>query len=130
MTVASVSLRQLIFGRPWADVRQPDRVLSACERIRRHIGDLLDPRLAEGAERRDDIVSAVIDARDAETGEGFTRAELIDQMGVFFLAGHETTASVLTWLFYILASRPEVAARLREEVDTVVGDREVTFADV
>ena len=129
-SVASVSLRQLIFGKPWADVRQPERVLDACERIRRHIGDLLDPRLAEGAERRDDIVSAVIDARDSETGKGFTREELIDQMGVFFLAGHETTASVLTWIFYILAARPEVAKRLREEVETVVGDREVVFADV
>jgi len=129
-SVASVSLKQLILGRPWADVRQPDRVLAACERIRRHIGDLLDPRLAEQAGRRDDIASAVIDARDQESGDGFTREELIDQMGVFFLAGHETTASVLTWIFFILAARPDVAARLRDEVNDVVGSRDVTFADV
>ena len=129
-SVASVDLKELIFGKPWADVRQPDRVLAACERIRRHIGDLLDPRLREAAGTRDDIVSAVIAARDPETGEGFTREELIDQMGVFFLAGHETTASVLTWVFYILAVRPDIAARLRAEVDDVVGEREVAFADV
>ena len=129
-SVASVDLKQLIFGKPWADVRQPERVLAACERIRRHIGDLLDPRLDGDAPAADDIVSAVIAARDPDTGEGFSRKELIDQMGVFFLAGHETTASVLTWVFYILAARPDIADRLRDEVDEVVGDGEVGFADV
>lgn len=129
-SVASVNLWQLIFGKPWADVRQPANVLAACERIRGHIGDLLDPRLAADAPEIDDIVSAVIAARDPETGKGFTREELIDQMGVFFLAGHETTASVLTWVFYILSVRPDVVRRLREEIDTVVGDGPVEFAHV
>ncbi|MDJ0908186.1 MAG: cytochrome P450 [Woeseiaceae bacterium] len=129
-SVASVSLKQLIFGKPWADVRQPDNVLAACERIRGHIGDLLDPRLAKGGSDHDDIVAAVIAARDPETGEGFTREELIDQMGVFFLAGHETTASVLTWVVYILSVRPDVVERIREELDEVVGDGEVEFAHV
>ena len=129
-SVASVDLWQLIFGRPWADVRQPANVLAACERIRGHIGDLLDPRLDPDAPAIDDIVAAVIAARDQQTGEGFSRKELIDQMGVFFLAGHETTASVLTWVFYILAVRPDVAARMRAEVDDVVGSGPVEFAHV
>jgi cytochrome P450 len=129
-SVASVSLPQLIFGKPWADVKQPDNVLAACERIRRHIGDLLDPRLEAGAAAKDDIVSAVIAARDAETGEGFTREELIDQIGVFFLAGHETTASVLTWVFFILSVRPDIAARVRDEIDVVVGNGPVGFSNV
>jgi cytochrome P450 len=129
-SVASVSLPQLIFGKPWADVKQPDNVLAACERIRRHIGDLLDPRLEAGAAAKDDIVSAVIAARDAETGEGFTREELIDQIGVFFLAGHETTASVLTWVFFILSVRPDIAARVRDEIDAVVGNGPVGFSNV
>ncbi len=129
-SVASVNLRQLIFGKPWADVRQPQRVLAACETIRSHIGQLIDPRLAEDAPKMDDIVSAVIAARDPETGTGFTREELIDEIGVFFLAGHETTASVLTWVFYILAARPDVVERIRTEVDAVVGSRDIQFADV
>ncbi len=129
-SVASVDLKQLIFGRPWSDVRQPDNVLSACERIRGHIGDLLDPRLGDGAKEMDDIVSAVIAARDPATGKGFSRKELIDQMGVFFLAGHETTASVLTWVFYILSVRPDVVQRMRNEIDGVVGDGPVEFSQV
>ncbi len=129
-SVASVDLWQLIFGKPWADVKQPQQVLDACERIRRHIGDLVDPRLDGTALAQDDIVEAVIAARDAETGEGFTREELIDELGVFFLAGHETTASVLTWAFFILSQRPDVLERLRREVDDVAGDGPVAIQDV
>ena len=66
---------------------------------------------------KDDIVSALIAARDPETGAAFTRDELIDQIGVFFLAGHETTASVLTWVFFVLAMRPDVARLVRDEVE-------------
>jgi cytochrome P450 len=129
-SVASVDLWQLIAGKPWADVKQPAAVLDACARIRRYIGDLVDPRLDGSQPAADDIVAAVIDARDAETGKGFTREELIDQIGVFFLAGHETTASVLTWAFFILATRPELLRRLRKEVDEIAGDGAVSIQDV
>lgn len=39
------------------------------------------------------------------------------------IAGHETTAAVLTWTMYLLSGHPEVVARIREEVDAVIGDR-------
>ena len=129
-SVASVNLWQLIVGKPWADVRQPPTVLDACARIRRYIGDLLDPRLDGSQPASDDIAAAVIAARDADSGDGFTREELIDQIGVFFLAGHETTASVLTWAFFILATRPDVLARLRDEVEEVAGDGPVSIQEV
>ncbi|MEL7311791.1 MAG: cytochrome P450 [Pseudomonadota bacterium] len=127
--VASVNLGQLIFGKPWAEVRQPPQVLAACERIRDQIGRLLDPRLAD-LDANDDIVAAIAAATDAETGERFTREELIDQIGVFFLAGHETTASVLTWVFFIVSMRPDIATLIRDEIDTVIGDRDIQFEDV
>jgi cytochrome P450 len=126
-SVANVEIGRLIFGKPFARVPQPAHVLAACARIRQHIGDLLDPRLATDAPQFDDIAGAVIAARDPETGERFTREELIDQIGVFFLAGHETTASALTWVFFILSMRPEIVARIREEVSRIVGDGPVGF---
>lgn len=127
--VASVNLFQLIFGKPWAEVRQPTEVLEACERIRSQIGVLLDPRLAN-LDAHDDIVAAIAVAEDKNTGARFTREELIDQIGVFFLAGHETTASVLTWVFFVLAMRPDVATLVRDEVDAVIGQRDIRFEDV
>lgn len=128
-SVASVDLYQLILGKPWGKVRQPGHVLAACERIRAHIDTLLAPALRETGEGGD-IVSDLVAARDAATGEGFTRKELIDQIGVFFLAGHETTASVLTWAFFILSQRPDHVARIRAEIDAVAGTGEIELHHV
>ena len=57
----------------------------------------------------DDILQAVIDARDPEDGSAFSREELVNQISVLFLAGHETSASVLTWCFFILSQLPQLA---------------------
>jgi cytochrome P450 len=120
-SVAQVELKRLILDPAWTQVPQKPEVLAACRRIRAHLGDLLDTHLAPGA-AYDDIATAVIAARDPETGAAFTREELIDQLGVFFLAGHETSASALTWAFFLLATQPAALARVRAEVDATVGD--------
>lgn len=126
-SVAQVKLRRLIFDPAWAAVPQQDDVLAACERIRHHLGELLDRHVAAGPDAYNDIAAAVIGARDAASGTGFTRKELIDQLGVFFLAGHETTASALTWSFFIASQQPEVPRRAREEVSALVGDGQIEF---
>ena len=121
-TVASVNIKALLLDKPWSRTKQPPAVLEACRLIRQHIGDMIDPRLAPGAPVYDDIVGAVLAARDPDTGEAFSREELVDELGVFFLAGHETSASVLTWVFFILAMQPDTVARIRAEVDAMCGD--------
>lgn len=121
-SVENVSIRRLLLERPWARIPQPPRVLEACTRIRQLVGELLDPRLGADAPVLDDLASACIAARDPVTGEGFSRDELINEIGVFFLAGHETTASGLTWTLFILSQQPQVVARIREEVSRVAGD--------
>ncbi len=128
-SVAQVDIMRLILAPAWSDAPQPPAVLEACARIRSHLGTLVDSHLAPGADYND-IASAVIEARDADTGAAFSREELIDQLGVFFLAGHETTASVLTWVFYILAAQSETLSRLREENREVVGDGQVEFSQL
>jgi cytochrome P450 len=123
--IGHVDLKRLILGRAFAPVPHDPAVLEACRTIRGHIDDFLAPRLA-GEVRHDDICGAMIEARDGVSGAAFTRAELIDQLGVFFLAGHETTASVLTWLFLLVAERAPLRAALRAELDAVVGSGAVT----
>jgi cytochrome P450 len=128
-SVAHVEVLRLIFGKPFAAIPQRKDVLEACRRIRGHVGALLDGHLAKGA-AFDDIAAALVGARDGETGQGFSRESLIDQLGVFFLAGHETTASALTWAVFIASVRPEIAARIRDEVKAVGGDGEIGFEAV
>ncbi|MGF1543240.1 MAG: cytochrome P450 [Parvularculaceae bacterium] len=124
--VAQVRIWRLIVDPAWTEVRQEPEVLAACERIRGHLGALVDTHL-EAPGCYDDIASAVIAARDADTGAAFTREELIDQLGVFFLAGHETTASALIWAIFMLTADDRSLARLREEIASVVGEGEVSF---
>ena len=132
-TCAQVELKRLILDPPFAAIPQHAEVLEACDRIRRHLGDLVDTHLAATASADhayDDIASEVIAARDLATGDGFTRKELLDQLGVMFLAGHETTASALIWAFMILALQPAVMARLRAEVAEVAGDGPIQLEQV
>ena len=121
-SVAQVEIRRLIMDPAWTAVPQKDFVLEACTRIRRHLGDLLDTHVGQSGEHFDDIAAAVIAARDDFTKTAFTREELIDQLGVLFLAGHETSASALTWAFYLLAMQPDLVARVRREIREVAGE--------
>jgi cytochrome P450 len=54
------------------------------------------------------------------------RGSVRDQIFTYLMAGHETTAKALTWTLYLLDRDPEVLARLRREVDRVVGEGPVT----
>jgi len=67
--------------------------------------------------RHNDIVSLLIDARDRQTAAPMGDRQLLDEIMTLIVAGHETTASSLNWFWYLLASTPDAAARLRAEVD-------------
>ena len=76
------------------------------------------------------LLSMLLQTQDAETGVALTDRELRDEVFTMFLAGHETTALTLTWMFTLLGGRPDVVAAMRAEVDSVLGDRDPTFEDV
>ena len=69
----------------------------------------------------DDLLSLLMEARDEETGAALRDDELRDEAVTLLLAGHETTAVALAWLFPLLAAHPEVEARLHVEVDALGG---------
>ncbi|MEO0428469.1 MAG: cytochrome P450 [Pseudomonadota bacterium] len=128
---ANVSLRHLLLTPSGAEIRQPRAAQTAAAEIRSLVDQMLETRLAlEPKDQPDDIARDIIAARDPETGAGFTRDEMLDQLAVFFLAGHETTASSLTWSLFILAEVPEIAARVRAEVAETCGDGSLTAATV
>lgn len=88
------------------------------------VDDIVFPIVRQAVRRGadgDDIVSMLIRARDPD-GNGFDLRQLRDGVVSLFVAGTETTTIALTFLWQVLAERPEVAERLYEEVDRVVGD--------
>lgn len=77
----------------------------------------------------DDLLSALLAARDTD-GCGLADAEVADQIITFFVAGTETTAAALAWALYLLDRHPDIADRLRAEVDTVLAGRPARHADL
>ncbi|XP_038070122.1 cytochrome P450 4F22-like isoform X1 [Patiria miniata] len=70
-----------------------------------------------------DFLDTLLMAKD-EDGNGFTVEEMADEVNTFMFAGHETTATSMTWLLYNLAKYPEHQTKIREEVDEILGDRD------
>src|SRR5262249_35635702 len=77
-------------------------------------------------EDKGDLLSMLLLAEDEEAGGGLTDEEVRDEAMALFLAGHDTTAAALAWLWYLLARHPEVQGRLAAEVAGVLGDRPAT----
>ena len=62
----------------------------------------------------------LLHTQDEESGMQLTEDEILGHMGVFFAAGHETSANTLTWTLLLLAQHPQVAADLLDEVEGVL----------
>ncbi|MBZ9598687.1 cytochrome P450 [Streptomyces erythrochromogenes] len=77
----------------------------------------------------EDLLTLLAAARSADDGE-FDADELRDQVLVFLLAGHETTATSLCFALHLLARHPEQQDRVREEITTVLGDRPPQAGDL
>ncbi len=116
--------RLILASRPLTATRMRE-VEEVSRRIRDLLGQRVDARraaLAAGAPPPRDMAQAIIDARDPHTGAALDREALIDELAVFFMAGHDTTASTLTWAWFMVSQRPDVAARLRAEHSAAVDE--------
>ena len=78
----------------------------------------------------EDILSYLTTGVDPETGARFSFDELVDQTAFLFLAGHETSASALSWSLYLLAMRQDVQERVFQEAEQVFGGGPVEFAHI
>jgi cytochrome P450 len=80
-------------------------------------------------EEVDNVLAMLLRARD-ENGQPLTDKQIRDEMMELMIAGHETCAHLLTWLFYELDRHPEVRAKLEAEIDMVLGDQPATYEDI
>ena len=81
-------------------------------------------------EDKGDLLSLLLQARDADDGGRMTDKQVRDEAMTLFLAGHETTALVLAWTWYLLAKNPDAEAKLLAEMEQVLPGRLPVFADV
>ncbi|MCR8723944.1 cytochrome P450 [Frigidibacter sp. ROC022] len=62
-----------------------------------------------------DLATKIMTTPDPQSGQIFTTTEMVDQVAIFFLAGHETSASALGWALWLLAAHPEAQERAAAE---------------
>jgi len=68
----------------------------------------------------DDLATKIMTTADPQTGDRFSTEEMVDQVAIFFLAGHETSASALGWALYLLARYPDWQERLAKEAEAAL----------
>ncbi len=107
------------------------RTRQTARRIRDLITRLTTERMTQIAAGTapDDLATKIMTTTDPQTGARFDTAEMVDQVAIFFLAGHETSASALAWALYLLALYPDWQDKVAQEARTVLSDSP-DFADV
>jgi cytochrome P450 len=103
------------------------RVQAAAKTLDETIYQIIHARRRSGRDEGD-LLSMMLLARDE--GTGMTDQQVRDETLTLFIAGHETTATALTWTWYLLSQHPEAEARMHREVDEVLEGRTPTFDDV
>ncbi|TQC42215.1 cytochrome P450 [Rhodococcus sp. WS4] len=101
--------------------RAEDRIHTVCAEIIAHRRAAATPGT--------DLIGRLVEARDAN-GDALSDTEIRDQVKVFLLAGHDTTATALTFALHLLGRNPHAQNQVREEAERTLNDAPPTAADI
>jgi cytochrome P450 len=104
------------------------RFRRAAKRLDGFIYDMIAERQTRRTDDPD--LLSVLVRLSMENRKGMNDEKVRDQILTFFVAGHETIATALTWTWYLLAQHPAVMEKLQAELDAVLGDRELTISQL
>jgi cytochrome P450 len=91
------------------------------------LGEFIRRRREEGPGH--DLLQILMDARYSD-GHGMSDELIVSESMQLLVAGHETSSNALSWLLYLLSSRPDCVDRVRQEFDSVLGDKPLSYSDV
>lgn len=130
--LAALSRSTLLFllppSTPLPALRQKRRGEQA---LAQSVQQLIAQREALGEDNNpQDLLTTLLYARDAQTGERMSKQQLQDELITLYIAGHDTTAVLLSWVWVLLAQHPDVVARLEAELDDVLAGKTPGAADL
>jgi len=111
----------------WVPLPKQLRFRRARAELQRIVDQLVARRLAVSSPDGDDVLTRLIQSTMEEEDPRVGRVRMRDELVTLLLAGHETTASTLSWTFWLLDKRPDVWERLHAEAVDVLGDRPPDF---
>ncbi|EIN10223.1 cytochrome P450 oxidoreductase OrdA-like protein [Punctularia strigosozonata HHB-11173 SS5] len=77
-----------------------------------------------------DVLNTMLNGRDPKTGEGLSDENIRYNVITFLIAGHETTSGMLGFTTYYLLKNPHALEKLREEIDSLLGDQPIQYSDI
>lgn len=122
------NFRRTLFVPHWVPTPTNLRIKREIAFIERILYRIIAERRGSGRDTGD-LLSMLLDAQD-EDGSRMTDAQLRDETITLFLAGHETTASTLSWTWWLLAQNPAAEAKLHAELESVLGGRAPSLDDL
>ena len=130
-TVQEFMVRQTIqpYLNPWftvsGELRRHEEMRERADSILREYISYPPPGGAPGH----DLLQILMDARYHD-GEGMSDDLVLSESMQLLVAGHETSSNALSWLLFLLSSRPDCLERVRHEFDSVLGDASLSYSDV
>lgn len=128
--ILEITLRS-IFGLDYDKVAQPFAIVAeeardlafaqTCAALAKVIIEVAVQRRKERV-LATDILGMVMQSRDRETDQPMSDSQLAKEILTIVIAGHETTASVLNWTWFLLSKHPQVEARMSKEIQDLLGD--------
>ena len=115
---------------PWRIKRVVNAIRAHFRGMDAAIYRLINEREKIRDEAPKDFLTRLIVAKDPDNGMGLNATEVRDEVITIFMAGHETTAVTMTWVWYLLSQHPAEEAKLHEELDAVLGGRDPTVEDL
>lgn len=103
-------------------------IRQSAKRITNVLDSLVDGHFQQQTNKEASVLSIL--STDTPDGTTLSREAIRNEAAVIFMAGHETTANCLSWAWYLLSQAPDCERRLHQEIDSVLGGRLPTFADV
>jgi cytochrome P450 len=113
----------------WLPIPEIKKEKNAYSAIRGVVKQIIDKR-RNSNEQYDDLLAMLMEAKDEDTGEMMSNEQILDEVVTIFLAGHETTAVALSWLFNCVEENPEVEEKLLSEEASVLNNRAPQLEDL
>lgn len=129
---ARTAIRKFFCVPQWlSNILGENKRMKAGAVIRKSLSDIIQPRYdGYKNDNYSDILSSLLHTVDASSGERFSFEEILDQVSMLFLAGHETTASSLTWTLYCLSLDQDAQQKAYNEIISINKDGKFSISDI
>lgn len=114
-TLISRRINSIVITPDWIPLPENIQLKNVVDEVDKIIYSLIDER-RKSSQSHSDLLGALMEAKDDDTGRKLNDQELRDQLVTLVLAGHETTAIALTWLFWLLDKNPGIDQQLSRAV--------------